>query len=203
MSHAIDFITRDIPHFIAHFGYGGIFVMMFLESTVFPLPSELVMIPAGILAFDGEMNLGLVIFYGTMGCIGGASFNYVLARWLGRAFIIHYGKYIGVSEKVIVSTEDFFYSHGSISIFSGRLIPVVRHFIAIPAGFARMHLGKFLGYTLLGAGIWSSILTILGYEIGRNTVLLAKYQGQISIILAVSLVILIGGYILYHKRGKI
>jgi membrane protein DedA with SNARE-associated domain len=198
MQPIIDFVMTNV----AHFGYWGIFFMMFLESTFFPLPSELVLIPAGYLAYKGEMDLTLIIIYGTLGSIGGALFNYYLAMYLGRSFLLKYGKYVLVKEKTILRIEEFFKIHGAISTFSGRLIPVVRHYISIPAGIAQMNLVKFIAYTAFGAGIWAMVLTLLGYAIGNNEALINRYLHSIVLITLAILAVIVGIYMLYHRRKK-
>jgi membrane protein DedA with SNARE-associated domain len=199
----IDTILHSIVTYVAQFGYAGIFIMMFLESTFFPLPSEIVLIPAGYLAYQGEMDAGLVILYGTLGSIGGALFNYYLAKWLGRAFLLKYGKYMLIKEKTIINIEEFFKTHGSISTFSGRLIPVVRHYISIPAGIAQMNMTKFIAYTALGAGIWAAVLTILGYAIGHNQALLKEYLDHIIIATLVAVAVIVAVYVWLHRRKRV
>ncbi|MEK7843517.1 MAG: DedA family protein, partial [Pseudomonadota bacterium] len=156
MYEIIDWIVRTV----GGLGYPGIFIMMFLESSFVPFPSEVVMIPAGYLAYKGEMNLVLAILAGTLGSLTGALFNYYLAVKLGRPFLLHYGKYVMFSEASLRKMEDFFARHGHISTFTGRLIPVVRQYISLPAGLARMNLAVFSFYTSLGAGIWVTILAL-------------------------------------------
>lgn len=167
----IDFIVQTV----GNLGYIGIFLMMFLESSFFPFPSEVVMIPAGYLAYKGEMNLFLAILAGIAGSLAGALFNYYLALRFGRKFITKYGKYVLIKEETMQKMEDFFAKHGHISTFSGRLIPAVRQYISLPAGLAKMNLLKFSIYTSLGAGIWVLILALLGYFIGHNQALIAEY----------------------------
>lgn len=179
-------------------GYMGIFFMMFLESSFFPFPSEVVMIPAGYLAYKGEMNIYLAITAGVAGSLAGALFNYYLAIRFGRVLLIKYGKYVLIKEPTIIKMENFFEQHGSISTFSGRLIPAVRQYISFPAGLARMNLALFSLYTSLGAAIWVVILTLLGYFIGDNQALITQYLRYIiTIILAC---IVIGGYFYYKKQ---
>ncbi|MCK9336346.1 MAG: DedA family protein [Arcobacteraceae bacterium] len=181
---------------VGDLGYIGIFVMMFLESSFFPFPSEVVMIPAGYLAYKGEMNLALAIACGIGGSLAGALFNYYLALRFGRAFLARYGKYVLIKEESLQKMEDFFARHGHISTFSGRLIPAVRQYISLPAGLARMDLLKFSIYTSLGAGIWVAILALLGYYIGHNEVLLKEYLQTIIISI---LVLLVVGAIFYIR----
>ena len=149
-------------------GYPGIVALMAVESSVLPLPSELVMPPAGYLAAKGQMNAWLAIAAGTLGSVLGALVNYALAVFVGEPVLRRYGKYVLLSERSLDRTEAFFRRHGEISTFIGRLLPVIRHLISIPAGMSRMALKRFIGFTALGAGIWCGILTYLGWLIGRH-----------------------------------
>src|SRR5574344_895255 len=173
--------------------------MMFLESSFFPFPSEVVMIPAGYLAYKGEMNIYFVIFFGILGSLAGALFNYYLAIKFGRAFLIKYGRYFFIKEQTIIKMEEFFKNHGHISTFSGRLIPGVRQYISLPAGLARMNIFVFSLYTSLGAGIWVLILTILGYFLGNNQALVKEY---LHIIVIVILILLAIFAYFYYRRVK-
>ena len=197
-------MLADIVNFIVDtvgsLGYIGIFIMMFLESSFFPFPSEVVMIPAGYLAYKGEMNIYIAIVVGIFGSLAGALFNYYLAVKFGRKFLIKYGKYFFIKEPTIVKMEEFFKSHGHISTFSGRLIPAVRQYISFPAGLARMNLFIFCIYTSLGAGIWVIILTLLGYFLGDNQALIQEYLHSIIIGILISLVVL--GIWYYRKIKK-
>ena len=190
----VDFVVKTV----GDLGYIGIFVMMFLESSFFPFPSEVVMIPAGYLAYKGEMNLGIAIFSGIAGSLSGAVFNYYLAMKFGRSFLSKYGKYVLIKEETLEKMETFFEKHGHISTFSGRLIPAVRQYISLPAGLARMNLWKFSLYTSLGAGIWVVILALLGYFIGSNQTLIDEYLK----IIIVSILSLLAIFILFYIRIK-
>ena len=192
-------IVNFIVETIGSLGYFGIFILMFLESTVFPIPSEVVMIPAGYLAYKGEMNIYLVVLFGILGSLAGALFNYYFALKFGRTFLLKYGKYFFVSHETIEKTEKFFKNHGHISTFSGRLIPGLRHYISLPAGLARMNLFVFCLYTTLGAALWVVILTVLGYYLGDNQELIKEYLRYLIVGLLLSLVIL--GF-WYYKRVK-
>ena len=192
-------IVNFIVETVGSLGYIGIFLMMFLESSCFPFPSEVVMIPAGYLAYKGERNIYIAIVVGILGSLAGALFNYYLAVKFGRKFLIKYGKYFFIKEPTIVKMEEFFKSHGHISTFSGRLIPAVRQYISFPAGLARMNLFIFCIYTSLGAGIWVIILTLLGYFLGDNQALIQEYLHSIIIGILISLVVL---GIWYYRRIK-
>ena len=195
LSDIINFIVETI----SSLGYLGIFILMFLESTVIPVPSEVVMIPAGYLAYKGEMNIYIVILLGALGSLGGALFNYYFALKFGKRFLMKYGKYFFVSHETIEKTETFFKNHGHISTFSGRLIPGLRHYISLPAGLARMNLFVFCLYTTLGATLWVVILTLLGYYSGDNVFLLKEYLRYLIVGVLISLAIL--GF-WYYKRVK-
>ena len=196
-------IVNFIVETVGSLGYLGIFLMMFLESSFFPFPSEVVMIPAGYLAYKGEMNMFIAIVAGILGSLAGALFNYYLAIKFGRKFLIKYGKYFFIKEPTIIKMEEFFKSHGHISTFSGRLIPAVRQYISFPAGLARMNLFVFCIYTSLGAGIWVIILTLLGYFLGGNEALIKEYLHTIIIVILVLLAILGIWYYRKTKKAKV
>ncbi len=184
---------------IGSLGYIGIFALMFLESTFFPFPSEVVMIPAGFLAHKGEMNIYIVLLMGILGSLGGALLNYYISKTLGRKLLLKYGHYIWFEEEKLIKMENFFKSHGEISTFNGRLIPVVRQYISLPAGLSKMNIVKFSIYTVLGASIWVVILTLLGYFLGSNQDLISEYLKQITIVTLVTIVIISFIYLKYKK----
>ena len=161
-------LVQWLTEIIFTLGYPGITLLMAVESSFFPFPSEVVLPPAGYLAAQGRMNPGLVFGAGLLGSLVGASFNYYVALRLGRPFLHRYGKYFLIKESSLDRAETFFRNHGEISTFVGRLIPVIRQLISVPAGVARMRLDRFVGYTALGAGIWCAILTAIGWIIGKN-----------------------------------
>jgi len=181
-------------------GYPGIFLLMAMESSVIPVPSELVMPPAGYLVFQGKMNMVAVILSGTLGSLAGAYANYFVSHYLGRPLIIKYGKYILIPPDKFERVEGFFLRHGEISTFIGRLLPVVRHLISIPAGLSGMNHLRFSLYTLLGAGIWCSILTAIGYFIGENQQLIVQYSHQALAAVVLFSFVLVAVYIRRHRR---
>jgi len=187
---------------IGTMGYTGILVLMFVESTFIPLPSELVIPPAGYLIAKEQMSWAGVILSGTIGSVLGALFNYAVAVYLGRPFILRYGKYFGVSQKHFAKGEDFFMKHGNISMFIGRLILGVRHYISFPAGLCRMNMGKFCFYTALGAGIWVGILAYIGYFVGNNKERILEVSRQWSLYIIAGCALLIIMYVLWHRRKQ-
>jgi membrane protein DedA with SNARE-associated domain len=194
-------IVTYVVDIVGALGYMGIFFMMFLESSFFPFPSEVVMIPAGYLAYKGEMNIYLAIASGIAGSLAGALFNYYLAIRFGRVILLKYGRYVFIKEETIIKMETFFDKHGAISIFSGRLIPAVRQYISFPAGLAKMNLALFSFYTSLGAAIWVVILALLGYYIGDNEALIKEYLRYI--IFGILFILAIAGYYYYKKTKRV
>ncbi len=192
-------LVHNLINFINEIGYFGIFIGMFIESTMIPVPSELIMIPAGISASNGTMNIYMIIFVGILGNVAGAIFSYYLAYFLGRKIIFKMGKYFFVKEATIIKIEDFFKQHGSISVFIGRLLMGFRHFISLPAGLAKMNFTKFCIYTILGSTIWTIILVMLGFAIGDNQELIGKYLHIIMLLFAIAVVLLIFFYKIRKK----
>jgi membrane protein DedA with SNARE-associated domain len=185
---------------IGAMGYTGIFLLMAMESSVFPIPSEVVMPPAGYLVHEGKMNMALVILSGTFGSLTGAYANYFVARWLGRPLAIKYGRYVWITEEHFNRVESFFLRHGEISTFIGRLLPVIRHLISIPAGIARMNHIRFTLYTTVGAALWVSILTWIGYFIGQNQELIVEYSHEAVIGVILFSILLVAIYAALHRR---
>ena len=193
---------------VSALGYPGIVVLMAIESSVIPLPRELVMPPAGYLAAKGRMDPILAVLAGTVGSIIGALVNYWLAVKVGEPVLRRFGKYVLISNKSLDKTEAYFLKHGEISTFVGRLLPVIRHLISIPAGMARMNLGRFVLFTAIGAGIWCAILTYIGWFVGTNEDRLktTAYQAMahdvlVRYVLPV-LAVLVIGYVVWNRRRR-
>ena len=184
---------------IGAMGYHGILLLMAMESSIIPVPSELVMPPAGYLAHQGSMNMAVVILCGTVGSLIGAYINYFVSHYLGRPLILKYGKYVLIPPDKFERVERFFLQHGEISTFIGRLLPVIRHLISIPAGVAGMNHLKFSLYTLLGAGIWCTILTVIGYVIGEKQQLIMQYSHHALIWVILFSDVLIAVYVWRHR----
>jgi len=195
-------LAQDLVDLIFDWGYLGIFLLMAVESSFIPFPSEIILIPAGYLASKEEMNIGMIMTSALGGSLVGAFINYYLALMLGRKILKKYGKYFFIKESALDKMDSFFEKHGHISTFIGRLIPGIRQLISIPAGISRMNLVVFSTYTALGAGIWALILTMLGYFIGENQELIDTYLKQITISVLVVLILLASWYT-YYQRKKV
>jgi membrane protein DedA with SNARE-associated domain len=192
---------------ISALGYPGIVLLMAIESSVLPLPSELIMPPAGYLAARGEMSLPLAILAGTLGSVLGALVNYFLAATVGEPVLRRYGKYVLMSPAALDRSEAFFKRHGEISTLLGRLLPVVRHLISIPAGMCRMPLGRFMAFTAVGAGIWCTVLTMIGWAIGRHEGELREaavhaYTAQALRWILLVAVVLVVAYVAWNRRRE-
>ena len=193
-------LAQQLVDLIFDWGYLGIFIMMAIESSFIPFPSEIVLVPAGYLASKGDMSITYIMGSALTGSLVGAFINYYLALTLGRKFLLKFGKYFFISSKTLEKMESYFKNHGHISTFTGRLIPGIRQLISIPAGLARMNIAEFALFTTLGAGIWALILILLGYFIGANETLLHEYLKEITIMVIVLVVILVWIYSAYQKR---
>ena len=196
----IDFLLKTV----GHLGYIGIILLMALESSFFPFPSEVVIPPAAYLASKGQFSLFGVIASGIFGSLLGAWFNYWLAIRFGRPVLKHllgrYGRYFLLGEHTLDRVEAFFDRHGHISTFVGRLLPGIRQYISLPAGLARMHFLLFSLYTALGAGIWVCVLAFIGYFVGANEALLKAWLKKGSWGLVAFCVVLIAGYLYFRHR---
>lgn len=197
LEHVVSWLVATI----GHWGYAGIVILMFLESSFFPFPSEVVVPPAGYLAARGEMSLALVIASGVAGSLLGALFNYWLAVALGRPFLERYGRWVMVTPATLDRADRFFADHGHISTFIGRLLPGVRQYISLPAGVARMNLLLFSLFTALGAGLWVVVLALAGYLFGANQEFLAAHLRQAAVATLVFCAVVVAGYVLVRRRA--
>ena len=157
-----------IDWYLSNINYFTITVLMAIESSFVPLPSELVIPPAAYLAVAGKLNLGLIIFFSTLGCVIGALFNYLLSYYLGRKIIYalaesRWARIFFINRQKVEHAEQYFLENGNTSTFLGRLLPGIRHLISIPAGLSKMNLKKFLLYTALGSAMWNTVLAVMSY----------------------------------------
>ena len=153
---------------LGNLNYGTVFFLMLLESTVIPVPSELVVSPAAYHAAGGNLDVWLVILFATLGADCGATINYLAGYYLGRPIIYRFanskwGKMCLLNQQKVEKSEKYFYDHGMVATITGRLLPGIRHLISIPAGLSKMGYWKFLLYTTIGAGAWNFILAALGW----------------------------------------
>ncbi len=197
----LESIINFLVDLVADWGYIGIFLLMALESSFFPFPSEVVMIPAGYLVFKDDMNMFLAFLSGASGSLFGALFNYYLCYFFGRPFIEKYGKFVGITEEKMRKFETFFEKYGEISTFNCRLLPGIRQYISLPAGLAKMNIFRFSLLTTLGAGIWVAILMAIGYILGDQEELIKEYLHIITIAL-IFVVFFITAVYLYIKKRK-
>ncbi len=201
---------------LENLNYWVVTVFMAIESSFIPFPSEAVVPPAAWKAMaDDSMNIVLVVVFATIGADLGALVNYYLARWLGRPIVYkfansRFGHMCLIDEEKVRHAEEYFRKHGAASTFFGRLIPAVRQLISIPAGLAGMKMGPFLLYTTLGAGIWNTVLAVLGYMIYRFTdlkttndvyVMATKYSHEIGYII-LALAVFVVAFIIYKGLKK-
>lgn len=202
----LNLFATVVDWYMSNMNYLTIILLMTVESSFIPFPSEVVVPPAAWLAAQGELNVYLVALSASVGSMLGAIINYYLALWLGRALVYkladsNYARLFLINREKIEKAENYFIENGSASTFIGRLIPGIRQLISIPAGLARMNLKKFLLYTFLGSSIWNIILTLLGYFFGRNQDALMYYYHEAKWF-ALGLGVLFVLYLIFFKGKK-
>lgn len=188
----IDFITR--------WEYLGIAVLMGIESACIPLPSEIIMPFSGYLVFTGTLSLWLVALAGAVGCVLGSWIAYAVGAWGGRPLIERYGKYLLISRHDLDLADRWFERHGDITIFVGRLLPVIRTFIAFPAGVARMPLWRFTAYTFVGSFIWCLGLAWIGLKLGQHWDTLGVWFHRFDAVIVGAFVLALAWYVWRHLR---
>ena len=196
------YIIEHVVQIISAGGYPSLVGLMAIESMILPLPSEAVMPFAGFLISEGKMNFFAVIMASTLGSIIGSLTSYYIGKYGGNAILKRFGKYILLNEGHLIKTEEFFAKYGGKTVFIGRLIPVVRHFISIPAGIARMKLPQFILYTVLGAALWNGFLAYVGFLLRNNWKEIEHYTKFFDIAIVVGSIIFIIWFLYKRKKHK-
>lgn len=204
----VGFVKKVTNWYMDNMNYGTVTLLMAVESSFIPFPSEVVVPPAAYKATkpDSGMNVVLVVVFATLGALIGALVNYYLALWLGRPIVYKFaesklGRLCLLDASKIETAEKYFDKHGKSSTLIGRLVPAVRQLISIPAGLAKMNIVTFLTFTALGAGIWNTILAVLGYIAAGQSDLIDKYSHELSYIL-IGLGILFVAYLIFKAVRK-
>ncbi|MEO8065911.1 MAG: DedA family protein [Candidatus Doudnabacteria bacterium] len=202
MANLLIYISGFITHTIDILGYGGVVLLMAIESAAIPLPSEIIMPFAGFLVLGGRFSLIGLGIAGGIGSVIGSSITYFLGYYGGRPLIARYGHLVFLSERELEFTEKFFKKFGLWSTFLGRLLPVVRTFISIPAGMGKVDFLKFSILTFAGSFIWSYFLAWLGLRLGENWHSLEAYFRKFDLLIAAVIVILVAWWVSRHFRKK-
>jgi len=202
----IELIGSWIIHFISTLGYFGVFILMTLESACIPIPSEVTMPFSGSLIASGRFDFWILVIVGTAGNLIGSLLAYWLGKWgqeaVVRKVIVKYGKYLLISEHEYDRSERWFRNHGELMVFASRILPVLRTFISLPAGVAKMNLTRFIIYTTVGSLIWSFILTKIGVTLGANWQSLEGIFRKFDVVIVVSCVAVVVWYV-WHKLKKV
>ncbi len=193
-------LTNFIIQTISDSGYLGIFFLMVAESALIPIPSEVIMPFSGYLVSSGKFNVVLVIAAGSLGNLVGSLIAYFVGVYLGRGFVLRYGKYVLLKKSHLELAESYFRKYGDRSTFISRLLPAVRTYVSLPAGTAKMNLKRFAVFTLVGSIIWNTALTYIGIKLGEEWYSIRKYSDYFTILVIVTVIISI---IIYWKRRKV
>ena len=195
-------LIEFIISFISRVGYLGIFFLMVLESAMIPIPSEIIMPFSGFLVSAGKFGPILVVLAGSLGNLVGSILTYYFGLKVGRAFIIKYGKYVFFKKEHLEFTERLFKNYGDKISFVGRLLPIIRTYVSLPAGIGRTNFIKFVFYTLIGSLIWNSVLTFAGMQLGNNWKNIDRYSIYLDIVTIFIIVGFSAWLVLKFKKGR-
>jgi membrane protein DedA with SNARE-associated domain len=184
----LDAFATYVQNIVLNLGYPGLFVLIMLESTLIPIPSELVMPFAGYLAMKGEFSLPVILVINSVAALVGSGICYWIGVVGGKPLLVKYGKFFLVRAKDLERTESFFSRHGKATILIGRFLPVVRHIISVPAGIARMPLVPFFTQTFIGSTIWGSVLIFLRYKLGDRSIEIAHKLKHVDLLIGVAII---------------
>ena len=193
-------LTNFIIQTISNSGYIGIFLLMVAESALIPIPSEVIMPFSGYLVSAGRFNAVLVIIAGSIGNLVGSLIAYYVGVYLGRGFVLRYGKYVLLKKSHLELAESYFKKYGDRSTFISRLLPAIRTYVSLPAGTAKMNLKRFILLTLAGSIIWNTALTSIGIKLGQEWDSIRKYSSYIDLLVVAAVIVAI---VVYFKRRKI
>lgn len=199
---ALEIIIEFVLSVLSSLGYMGVFVLMILESMIFPIPSEAVMPFAGFLVARGEMNFFAALLFSAAGTLVGSLLSYWIGIYGGRPFLLRYGKYFLLHETDLVWTESFFQKYGEKTVFIARFIPVVRHVVSIPCGMARMNLLKFSAYTFFGGLLWNAFLLYLGFVLGERWSVIGHYTRVLDVLMILVILVGIAFFVWHHRKRK-
>lgn len=197
-----EFLSIYVTRFMESTGYITVFIAMTMESMVLPVPSEAVMPFAGFLIAEGKFTFFWVVLISTIASLVGSAVSYAIGFFCEEAVVHRYGRFLLLDREELEATERFFKKHGDITIFISRFIPVVRHLISIPAGFARMNFLKFYLFTALGAGLWNAFLAYTGFYLKSNWEIVMRYSRIVDVVVILVLAVLLGYYVRRHMKKR-
>lgn len=195
-------LGQFIIKLISGFGYVGVFLAMAIESACIPLPSEIILPFTGYMVFLGHFDLTKATLAAVLGNLFGGLVAYYIGVWGGRPFLKRYGRYFLINERELAWTERLFAKRGEITVFIGRLLPVIRTFISLPAGIARMNVFKMSLYTILGAWPWCFVLIIAGKKLGENWDSLKSYFHRFDLIIGIIIILGLGYWLWQRKKNQ-
>ncbi len=195
-------LANLVIYLIESLGYFGIFLGMTIESACIPLPSEVIMTFAGFVVNEGKLTLTNIILVGILGNLVGSLITYYIGLKGARPLLEKYGKYILITKEKLDNADKWFNKHGDAAVFFGRILPGIRTFISLPAGINKMDIKKFIIYTLIGSGIWTSILAIIGIELGKDWSIISQYFRIFDIIIGIAILLIIIYYVIKHRKNK-
>lgn len=193
-------LGQFVVHIISTFGYAGVFFAMAIESACIPLPSEIILPFTGYMVYVGHFGFWQAIVAATFGNLFGGLLAYYVGMWGGRPFLERYGRYFLIKERELAWTERLFQRHGEVTVFVGRILPIVRTFISLPAGIARMNLLKMVTYTVTGAFLWCTFLVYVGQKLGENWDSLKPYFHRADVIVGGVIVFVVFYALWKHRR---
>lgn len=201
METILSHLAQFVVNIISLFGYFGVFLAMAIESACIPLPSEIILPFTGYMVYLGRFSLWQATIAATLGNLFGALIAYSIGLWGGRPFIKRFGRYIFIHERELSNAENLFERRGEVTVFIGRLLPVVRTFISLPAGIARMNAVKMAIYTVAGALPWCLMLIIIGKKLGENWNTLKPLFHRLDLVVGILIIILLGYGIYKHRKS--